>query len=138
MRPRDEMYVGLDLGGTNVRAAVINGDGHVIGQEKHRLQSREPPQVAEAIVRAAKTACGAAGLPFSELRGAGVGIAGMIEKGTGVVLNAPNLGWKDTPIVKLIQARAPRLPLVVPNDLSVAVWGEHKAGGGRGVDDLAV
>ena len=60
------MYVGLDLGGTNVRAAVVNGDGHILGQEKHRLQSREPPQVAEAIVRAAKTACGAAGLPFGE------------------------------------------------------------------------
>src|SRR5947209_17727836 len=138
MKLRDELYLGIDLGGTNVRAAVVDPVGHVLGQEKHRLHGREPPQVAEAVVRAAKTACGAAGLPFSELRAAGVGIAGMIEKGTGVVLNAPNLGWKDTPIVKLIQARAPRLPLVIANDLSVAVWGEHKAGGGRGVDDLAV
>jgi glucokinase len=132
------MYIGLDLGGTNVRAAVINGDGHVLGQEKHRLQSREPPQVAEAIVRAAKTACGAAGLPFGELRGAGIGVAGMIEKGTGLVLNAPNLGWKDVPIAKLLQARAPKLPLYVGNDLSVAVWGERMAGAGRGCDDLAV
>src|SRR5947209_11002447 len=113
MRPRDEMYVGLDLGGTNVRAAVINGDGHVIGQEKHRLQSREPPQVAEAIVRAAKTACGAAGIPFSELRAAGVGVAAMIEKGSGIVLNAPNLGWKDVPIGKLVAARAPKLPMLI-------------------------
>src|SRR5204862_170651 len=57
---RDELYVGVDLGGTNVRAAVIDIAGHVLGQEKHRLLSREPPQVAEAVVRAAKTACGAA------------------------------------------------------------------------------
>src|SRR5437870_1277514 len=101
MRPRDEMYVGLDLGATNVRAAVVDGEGRVLGQEKHRLQSREPPQVAEAIVRAAKTACGAAGLPFGELRAAGVGVAGLVEKGTSVVLNAPNLGWRDVPIGKL-------------------------------------
>src|SRR5258708_39847741 len=59
---RDEVYLGIDLGGTNVRAAVVDQDGHVLGQEKHRLLSREPPQVAEAVVRAAKTACGAAGL----------------------------------------------------------------------------
>ncbi len=132
------MYVGLDLGGTNVRAAVIDGEGRVLGQEKHRLQSREPPQVAEAIVRAAKTACGAAGIPFGELRGAGIGVAGMIEKGSGVVLNAPNLGWKDVPIGKLVAARAPRLPLLVANDLSVAVWGERMAGAGKSVDDLCV
>jgi len=76
---RDELYVGVDLGGTNVRAAVIDPAGHVLGQEKHRLLSREPPQVAEAVVRAAKTACGAAGLPFAEMKGMGIGIAAMIE-----------------------------------------------------------
>jgi glucokinase len=135
---RDELYVGVDLGGTNVRAAVIDPAGHVLGQEKHRLLSREPPQVAEAVVRAAKTACGAAGLPFAEMKGMGIGIAAMIERGTGMVLNAPNLGWKNVPFLKLLQARAGRLPLSIANDLSVAAWGERAAGAGRGVDDLVV
>src|SRR5436853_7687523 len=126
MRPRDEMYVGLDLGGTNVRAAVINGDGHVIGQEKHRLQSREPPQVAEAVVRAAKTACGAAGLPFGEARALGVGVAGHVERRGGLA-SAPSLGWKDVPLQKLVQARAPRLPMTIACDLAAAAWGEHAA-----------
>ena len=135
---RDELYVGVDLGGTNVRAAVIDMDGHVLGQEKHRLLSREPPQVAEAVVRAAKTACGAAGLPFAEMKGMGIGIAAMIERGTGMVLNAPNLGWKNVPFLKLLQARAGKLPLSIANDLSVAAWGEREAGAGRGVDDLVV
>ncbi|HEX4382901.1 MAG TPA: ROK family protein [Myxococcales bacterium] len=135
---RDELYVGVDLGGTNVRAAVIDMDGHVLGQEKHRLLSREPPQVAEAVVRAAKTACGAAGLPFAEMKGMGIGIAAMLESGTGMVLNAPNLGWKNVPFLKLLQARAGKLPLNIANDLSVAAWGEREAGAGRGVDDLVV
>ncbi|TMA26854.1 MAG: ROK family protein [Deltaproteobacteria bacterium] len=138
MRPKEELYLGIDLGGTNVRAAVIDGGGHVLGQEKHRLLSREPPQVAEAVVRAAKTACGAAGLPFAEMRGMGIGVAGMVQKGTGVVLAAPNLGWKEVPFVKLMQARAPRIPLWLANDLSMAAWGEREAGAGRGVDDLIV
>src|SRR5438445_9535067 len=97
MRPKEELYLGIDLGGTNVRAAVIDPVGHVLGQEKHRLLSREPPQVAEAVVRAAKTACGAAGLPFGEVKGMGIGVAGMVQRGTGMVLNAPNLGWRDVP-----------------------------------------
>src|SRR5207302_1613736 len=58
---REELYLGVDLGGVNVRAAVVDATGHVLGQEKHRLLSKEPPQVAEAVLRAAKTACGAAG-----------------------------------------------------------------------------
>lgn len=135
---REELYVGIDLGGTNVRAAVVDVGGHVLGQEKHRLLSREPPQVAEAVVRAAKTACGAAGMPFGEMKGMGVGVAGWIEKDTGVVMNAPNLGWREVPFLKLVQARAPRLPVWIGNDLSVAAWGERAAGAGRGVDDLIV
>src|SRR3954464_10979041 len=119
MRARDEACVGVDLSGSNVRAAGVDAAGHVLGQERHRLLSREPPQVAEAIVRAAKTACGAAGIPFGELRAAGLGIAAMVDKQTSLVLNAPNLGWKDVPISKLLAARAPKLPLVIANDLSV-------------------
>jgi glucokinase len=134
----EELYVGVDLGGTNVRAAVVDNAGHVLGQEKHRLLSREPPQVAEAVVRAAKTACGAAGKPFGEMKGMGLGVAGMIDRETVVVKIAPNLGWRDVPFLKLLGARAPRLPLWIANDLSVAAWGERAAGAGRGVNDLVV
>ena len=138
MRPRDGFTIGVDLGGTNVRAAVVDENGRILGADRHRLQSKEPPQVAEAIVRASKTACAAAGIPFAEAQGMGVGIAGMIQKGTGMVLNGPNLGWRDVPISKLLAARTPKIPLFIANDLSAAVWGERMAGAGRGVDDLLV
>src|SRR5207253_10558995 len=111
MSARDEACVGVDLSGTNVRAAVVDAAGHVLGQARPRLVGKEPPQVAEAIVRAAKTACGAAGLPFGEVRALGVGVAGQVEKGTGLVAAAPGLGWKDVPLQKLLQARASKLPM---------------------------
>ncbi len=138
MKARDELYVGVEVGGTSVRAAVVDGVGHILGQDLHRLQSKEPPQVAEAVVRAAKTACGAAGLPFGELKAMGLGIAGVVERGTGVVLLSPNLGWKDVALSRLLQARLPKLPLWVANELSVTAWGERAVGAGRGVDDLIV
>jgi glucokinase len=138
MTKREDLCIGIDIGAAHVRAAVVDADGRVLGQEKHRLQSREPPQVAEAVVRAAKTACGAAGLPFGEIKAMGLGLAGMIQKGTGLVLGAPSLGWREVPFVKLLQARVPKLPLLLANDLSVVAWGERAAGAGRGVDDLLV
>ena len=138
MKTRDEVCVGIDLSGSNVRAAVVDAAGIVLGQERHRLLSKEPPQVAEAIVRAAKTACGAAGLPFGEARALGVGVAGHVEKGTGMVASAPGLGWKDVPLQKLLQARAPKLPTTLAGDLAAAAWAERVAGAGKGSGDLLV
>jgi glucokinase len=135
---RDELYLGVDLGGVNVRAAVVDAAGHVLGQEKHRLLSKEPPQVAEAVLRAAKTACGAAGMPFSEMKGMGLGVAGMIDREQGLVRSAPALGWRDVPFIKLLQARTPRTRLWISSELCVSVWGERAAGAGRGVNDLIV
>jgi glucokinase len=132
------VYLGVDLGGVNVRAAVVDAAGHVLGQEKHRLLSKEPPQVAEAVLRAAKTACGAAGMPFSEMKGMGLGVSGMIDREQGLVRSAPALGWHDVPFIKLLQARTPRTPLWISSELSVSAWGERAVGGGRGVNDLIV
>src|SRR5690349_16500926 len=138
MKARDEVCLGVDLSGSNVRAAVVDASGVVLGQERHRLLSREPPQVAEAIVRAAKTACGAAGLPFGEARALGVGIAGQVEKASGMVASAPGLGWKDVALHKLLQARAPKLPMSLACDLAAAAWAERAAGAGKGSNDLLV
>src|SRR5260370_19798888 len=110
---REELYVGVDLGGTNVRAAVVDPNGHVLGQEKHRLLSREPPQVAEAVVRAAKTACGAAGLPFGEMKGMGLGVAGGIHPGSGRVEIAPHPRARRVPFLTLLRSRAPPPPACV-------------------------
>src|SRR5712691_6240753 len=131
MRVRDEACVGVDLSGTNVRAAVVDPSGHILGQERHRLLSKEPPQVAEAVVRAAKTACGAAGLPFGEVRALGLGVAGQVEKGGGMVLVSPSLGWREVALQKLVQARAPKLPLILASDLAAAAWAERTAGAAK-------
>jgi glucokinase len=138
VKAREELTVGIDLGSAHVKAAVIDAHGHILGQEKHRLLSKEPPQVAEAVVRAAKTACGVAGLPFGEVRAMGLGVAGQVERDAGVVLSAPGLGWRDVALQKLLQARAPRLPLSVATELCAAAWGERSTGAAKGVDDLVV
>ena len=135
---RDELYLGVDLGGVNVRAAVVDSEGHILGQEKHRLLSKEPPQVAEAVLRAAKTAAGAAGMPFSEMKAMGLGVAGLIDRVQGLVRSAPALGWRDVPFIKLLQARTPRTPLWIASELSVSAWAERAVGAGRGANDLIV
>jgi glucokinase len=138
VRTRDELTVGIDVGASNVRAAVIDSHGKILGEDKHRLVSKEPPQVVEAVVRAAKTACGAAGFPFAEVRALGIGVQGQVAKAGGTVLSAPGLGWRDVDLQKLVQARAPKLFVRLSSDLAAAAWAERSAGAGRGADDLVV
>ncbi|MFL5293629.1 MAG: ROK family protein [Myxococcales bacterium] len=138
MKPRDEVIVGIDVGATTVRAAVVDPGGRILGEDKHRLVSKEPPQVVEAIVRAAKTACGAAGFPFAEMRALGVGVAGQVARGNGTVTSAPGLGWHDVDLVKLIQAKAPKAFVKLTSDLAAAAWAERATGAGKGADDLLV
>jgi glucokinase len=138
VRTRDDVTLGIDVGASNVRAAVIDPQGRILGEDKHRLVSKEPPQVVEAVVRAAKTACGAAGFPFAEMRAMGLGVQGQVAKGNGTVLSAPGLGWRDVDLQKLVQARAPKLFVRLSSDVAAAAWAERVAGAGKGADDLVV
>jgi glucokinase len=89
--------------------------------------------IQDAIGRAAA----AAGLDPRSVPAVGVGVAGQCLGRTGVVLNAPNLGWRDVPFGSLLGA-AVGVPIRVANDLAVAAWGEKRFGAARGIDDVVL
>jgi glucokinase len=64
----------------------------------------------------------------------GVGVAGQCLGRTGVVLNAPNLGWREVPFGAMLEA-ALGMRVRIANDLAVAAWGEQRFGAARGVED---
>lgn len=130
----DTFSIGMDLGGTNARAAAIAPDGTVLSLHKEKLRDRTPEGAVEALGHCAESAVQSAGLPAEACTGIGVGIAGQIEGQTGKVLVAPNLGWRDVDIGGLLTARLGR-PVAVANDLAVAALGEARAGAARGHSD---
>lgn len=125
-----EAALGIDLGGTNARAALVTRDGRVLTHHKQPLGERTPEAVVESIFTAVEACLHAAG--GAEVQACGVGVAGQLKEGTVVV--APNLGWTNVPLKKLLEARLSRRVLV-RNDLSAAAWGEYRAGAGRGQTD---
>jgi glucokinase len=133
------LALGVDLGGTNVRAAVVDADtGALVAAYKESLRDRAPARVVEVIVHAIAEASAAAGIaPAVRPAGVGVGVAGQCLGTTGVVLNAPNLGWRDVPFGSLLSA-ALGAPVKVANDLAVAAWGEKRFGAARGLDEVAL
>jgi glucokinase len=84
------------------------------------------------IVSCVETCLGEA---HGSAQGLGVGMAGQVDKDSGIVRFAPNLGWRNVPLRASLE-EALGLPVVVSNDVRAATYGEWRYGAGQGVDDL--
>ncbi|HTP50396.1 MAG TPA: ROK family protein [Anaeromyxobacteraceae bacterium] len=129
------LALGIDLGGTNARAALVDrATGEVVALERRALARRSPEEVVEVLRRAVLAVAGERPASLGRI---GVGVAGQVMGGTGLVFNAPNLGWRDVPLGNLL-AGALGAPVRVVNDLSAAAWGETCFGAARGARDVLV
>lgn len=70
-----------------------------------------------------------------DVAGVGIACAGQIRPDDGVVVQAPNLGWRDVPLAARVGARL-QVPVVLENDVRAAAWGEFAFGAGRGAHSL--
>jgi glucokinase len=132
------LAIGVDLGGTNARAAVVDVDsGEIVAAHKEPLRDRDPVKVVEVVRHALAEAANAASIAVTAAGSVGVGVAGQCLGVTGVVLNAPNLGWRDVPFGDLLRG-AVGVPVRIANDLSVAAWGEKQFGAAKGLDDVVL
>lgn len=130
MRP----VVGIDVGATNIRAAVAEDNGRCGLVLKRAVpESRTPEDVVQAVAALALEA--AAGATPAAV---GVGLAGWLEAGTGLVFNGPNLGWRDVAFGELLRAAMPGTEVAVVNDLRAIAWGEYLFGAGAGAKVLFV
>src|SRR5579884_1705486 len=127
--------IGVDLGGTNLRAAAIDENGQILGRitESANFQAG-PEHVAGEIARIVEKLRGE--LKEHTLRGVGIGVPGYIDIDAGVVMGAANLpDFDGFPIRDRIQQRL-GAPIVLENDANAAALGEKWMGAGQDVKDL--
>lgn len=125
-------HVGLDLGGTKVYGAVLDG-GEVVAEAK-RKTPREGGAVAVVDAMAGVVA-DLGGL--DGVAGVGIGAPGAVDAAAGVIREAPNLAGfgEPVPLAELLRARIGEVPVVLGNDVTAAVLAEHELGAGRGARD---
>jgi glucokinase len=132
------LALGVDLGGTNARAAVVDTDsGEIVAAHKEPLKDRSPAAVVGVVRHALVEAASAASVTPALAGRVGVGVAGQCLGATGVVMNAPNLGWRDVAFGELLSAEL-GVPVRVANDLAVAAWGEKRFGAAKGLDEVVL
>lgn len=123
--------IGIDLGGTNIAAGVVDETGEIIARAQRRTRPERPyHEVIFDMAEAAREAAANANLPLSEVHSVGVGVPGFFDKSTGVVVFCTNLGWHDVPLRAEIQKYID-VPLYGDNDATVAGFAEAVAGVSR-------
>src|SRR5687767_3946302 len=135
-------YIGCDLGGTNLRAAIVdvNNDSVVMHQMKIPTLAREGhdavmQRMADLVLETIRSA----NLTREEIGGIGIGVPGVLDLEKGETLFLPNLPgtWPHVPLQATI-TKLTGLPVVLLNDVRSITHGEWRFGAGRGVDTLAV
>ena len=117
------LYIGIDVGGTAIKGAVIGDDGKLYGE------GSVPTVCGEGIVNGIVTLCNRL-MKDNKVEGIGIGCAGVIDSAEGKVILAKNLALENFPLVKLVKEKID-LPVKITNDANAAALGEAKFGAGK-------
>src|SRR6266404_3451732 len=130
--------IGVDLGGTNLRIAAVAEDGKILevittGTEVARGRGLVLDEMCDAITKLSSKHN-----TNGSLCGIGIGVPGIIDMKSGMVLKSPNLpDWTDYPVQKEIERRL-STTVILENDANAAAFGEKWLGAGRDQDDLCM
>ena len=128
-------YLGIDLGGTDIKAGVVREDYTVaVRHSIPTLPERSAIEVIADMAAAGKAALEMAGLSEADVTYVGIGVPGMIDCNTRHIINANNLDWKDVDLIGIFRDLW-EIPVLLANDADVAALAEVLAGAAKGYDD---
>jgi glucokinase len=127
-------FIGIDLGGTNIRGGLWNGSQQIVHRIEQESQSRRPPGelVQDILAMIQELQDRAEG----DIGGIGIGVPGIVDTDEGIVFASPHFPqWKEFPIREELQ-RELKSPLFIDNDANCAALGEWLCGAGQGKDNI--
>ncbi|MDE6000718.1 MAG: ROK family protein, partial [Clostridia bacterium] len=121
-------YIGIDVGGTNIKGIVIDKEGKLLC--KASVPSGTGKEIAENAAVLCNRLISESGQPLKNFKGVGVGCAGMIDSANGTVIFAGNLNLEKFPLAEKIEEKV-GLKVYITNDANAAALGEAKFGAGK-------
>ena len=131
MNDDDGLALAVDVGGTTIKAELVDGAGTVVASE-HRPTPRGH-HARDAVAEAGRTLL--AQRRDASVVGAGVVVPGLVDREAGVATYSANIGWRDLELVRFLGG-AWELPVQIANDVASGGVAEHRVGAGLGTDDL--
>lgn len=135
--PRAGFAVGIDLGGTKVRAVLCDLVGDVIAETVEATERAGGTAVVEQLVRMSRSLAKSAKVPWRNVRSVAVGCPGFVTE-SGTLTAAVNIpGFDDLPLKHLLE-RALKVSVLIENDVNAAAYGEFAAGAFGPIRNLVV
>ena len=128
-------YIGIDVGGTNLKAGLVDEAGNIVEVERIPLDYQNPEQFAEVVAGLAKAVSAKGGVGLEEIAWVGMGMPGSVDGGN--VRYLTNIPMENVPLEELFRKHFDR-PLYLGNDADCAAVGEYFSGVGQGTKDFAV
>ena len=126
------MYrVGIDLGGTNIKAGIVNDNQKILAESSVPTGVERPyEEIIKDMADLVKDLLKKTGIEEREIRSVGVGSPGTVDAHNGIVLYSNNFGWENVPLAKELGKYFP-CPVHISNDANCAALGEVKAGAAK-------
>ena len=131
-------YIGIDVGGTNLVAGLVDEKGHILDKVSHPVDKQmSSEELCAELARLAKKICEMGGMSYDQIAAVGVGLPGLVDNKSGVVIQTPNMNFSNTPFRELFQ-KVWDVPVFLGNDANCAAIGEYWAGAAKGCDPAVV
>ena len=132
-----EMFVGIDLGGTNIKIGLFDSELKLISKTSVATKVDMGPNVViDKMAQTAKKLLAEAGFSLQDVVAVGIGTPGPAKYSEGIIIKSTNMPtFKNVPICRMLNERL-GVPVVFDNDANAACWGEYAVGAGKGVKDM--
>lgn len=128
--------IGIDLGGTNIAAGLVNEDYEVVYKTSVKTNIPRPPkEIADDMISLVKKILDDNKLTLEDINSIGVGVPGTANLETGILEDANNLQMENVPLVNWLEEGL-KEKVYFENDAKAAAWGEYLAGAGKGSNSL--
>ena len=130
-----DLVIGVDVGGTTVKAALLDSDGREYGRSEQPTPRQVGPDAIVATIIDAIVELRRHVPEAGRLRAVGLVVPGVVDAQHGIAVYATNLGWRDLPIRQIV-GEAIGLPVILDHDVRAAGLAELELGAGRGSHEM--
>lgn len=126
-------YLGVDVGGTNLAVGVVNEENEIVARANTECPVPCPEETfCDTLAGVIREALDKAGITLDDLPWIGLGCPGTVNRETGVIEFANNLGYSNFPLRDMLSQRLGGKEIILENDANAAAYGEYMAGSLRG------
>lgn len=137
INPHGGCVVGIKVMEDHALGALTDLEATPLGKQSYPLTDTSPLGVSQALGELISELLKKSDNPEPNLMGVGVGLAGIVDSGQGLVRQSPFFGWTDVPLREMIQNKV-KVPVYVDNDVNTLAFAEKWFGAGRGIDNFLV